>query len=424
MEAQAYMLVFEGELADGFELEQAKQNLRELFSISQEKIEELFSLPKVVLKRNLDHDSAQVFQTQLYKQGLVTSIVSMDETAKPPVAEKQEARSGAAPLVDGEPIQFEFQGKAGEYFKIWIVNVLLSIVTLGIYSAWAKVRNHRYFYSNTLLTGHSFEYTANPVNILKGRIIAVLFFAGYVFSTEFMPVLTLVFVGLFVIGFPWLACKSLSFRNRNTVFRNIRFGFDGSYFEALKAYILWPFLGAISFGLLFPYAIYRQKAFVVAYARYGTTRFQPKFTSGGFYNIFLVALGVAILGGIVSAMAGALIPPLTPFLFLPFYLFMFAYVNAKSANLIYNQTLLQEHGFDSQIQVGKLAWIYLTNALAVAFTIGLAMPWAKVRLAAYHASCLRLQSRGSLDEFIAAQEKNVSALGEEIGDVFDLDIGL
>ena len=30
-----------------------------------------------------------------------------------------------------------FTGKASEYFGIWIVNVLLTILTLGIYSAWA-----------------------------------------------------------------------------------------------------------------------------------------------------------------------------------------------------------------------------------------------------------------------------------------------
>lgn len=35
---------------------------------------------------------------------------------------------------------FSFTGSAGEYFRIWIVNIALSIVTLGIYSAWAKVR--------------------------------------------------------------------------------------------------------------------------------------------------------------------------------------------------------------------------------------------------------------------------------------------
>ena len=52
------------------------------------------------------------------------------------------------------PVQrFEFTGSGSEYFKIWIVNVLLTIVTLGIYSAWAKVRRLRYFYNNTRFAG-------------------------------------------------------------------------------------------------------------------------------------------------------------------------------------------------------------------------------------------------------------------------------
>ena len=42
----------------------------------------------------------------------------------------------------------EFRGKTGEFFGIWIVNVFLTIITLGIYSAWAKVRTNRYFYGN------------------------------------------------------------------------------------------------------------------------------------------------------------------------------------------------------------------------------------------------------------------------------------
>ena len=38
-----------------------------------------------------------------------------------------------------------FEGKTSEYFGIWIVNLLLSLLTLGIYSAWAKVRRKKYF---------------------------------------------------------------------------------------------------------------------------------------------------------------------------------------------------------------------------------------------------------------------------------------
>ncbi|MEO1140896.1 MAG: DUF898 family protein, partial [Pseudomonadota bacterium] len=65
---------------------------------------------------------------------------------------------------------FSFKGTASEYFGIWIVNLLLSIVTLGIYTAWAKVRRLRYFYGNTWLDGHNFEYHAKPIQILIGRI--------------------------------------------------------------------------------------------------------------------------------------------------------------------------------------------------------------------------------------------------------------
>ena len=74
-------------------------------------------------------------------------------------------------------LPFEFRGNGGEYFRIWIVNLLLTIVTLGIYSAWAKVRRLRYFYGNTFVDGHSFEYHGQPLAILKGRLIVV---AGYV----------------------------------------------------------------------------------------------------------------------------------------------------------------------------------------------------------------------------------------------------
>jgi len=40
---------------------------------------------------------------------------------------------------------FEFHGTTGEFFRIWIVNMMLSIVTLGMYSAWAKSKNPKIF---------------------------------------------------------------------------------------------------------------------------------------------------------------------------------------------------------------------------------------------------------------------------------------
>ena len=74
---------------------------------------------------------------------------------------------------------FKFTGNAVEFFGIWVVNIALTIVSLGIYSAWAKVRTKQYFYGNTLLDHSAFQYLATPVQILKGRIITVLFFGFY-----------------------------------------------------------------------------------------------------------------------------------------------------------------------------------------------------------------------------------------------------
>ena len=81
----------------------------------------------------------------------------------------------------------QFEGKASEFFNIWIVNVLLTIVTLGIYSAWAKVRTNQYFYGSTYLDGSSFQYTADPIKILKGRLLVVFFILAYQGISQIYP---------------------------------------------------------------------------------------------------------------------------------------------------------------------------------------------------------------------------------------------
>jgi uncharacterized membrane protein YjgN (DUF898 family) len=75
-----------------------------------------------------------------------------------------------------------FEGSADEYLKIWIVNLALSIVTLGVFSAWAKVRSKRYFYGNTFIGTHAFDYHAQPLRILVGRAIAAALLLAYVLA--------------------------------------------------------------------------------------------------------------------------------------------------------------------------------------------------------------------------------------------------
>src|SRR5450755_3739467 len=77
------------------------------------------------------------------------------------------------------PQPVRFTGSGAEYFGIWIVNLLLTIVTIGIYSAWAKVRRLQYFYRHTELAGSSFDFHGNPIKILIGRIVALVMLFAY-----------------------------------------------------------------------------------------------------------------------------------------------------------------------------------------------------------------------------------------------------
>src|SRR5882762_5259305 len=101
----------------------------------------------------------------------------------------------------------EFTADTGEYFRIWIVNLALTIVTLGVYSAWAKVRKRRYFYGHTRIDGEGFEYRANPITILKGRLIAAALFALFYGVGQFAPLYQLLlWIPLAVVG-PWLVVR-------------------------------------------------------------------------------------------------------------------------------------------------------------------------------------------------------------------------
>ena len=135
-------------------------------------------------------------------------------------------------------------------------------MTLGIYSAWAKVRTRKYFYGNTVLEGTSFFYDANPVAILKGRIIAFLLITLYSIIMKFLPTFSLpmmmavpvLLMVVYAVFLPWLVMKSLRFNMRSTSYRNIRFGFDGTWLDIFIYWVVMSAAGLFTFGLILPFS--------------------------------------------------------------------------------------------------------------------------------------------------------------------------
>lgn len=366
---------------------------------------------------------------------------------------------------------FKFTGKGGEYFAIWIVNVALTILTLGIYSAWAKVRTNQYFYGNTVLDGVSFRYTAKPMQILKGRIIAFVLFIAYSISTTMSPFIAGGALIILMLLMPAFLVMSMSFRLRNSVYRNVRFDFDKNFLAAYKVFsIPVLFTGAyifvisqmqadmmvdadgraefpimmvmllLSIFLMIPWWEYMITKFKIVHISFGKAAFNFTARTKNYYGMYLkialAVIGVSVLIGLSAAGIAALfdagenkegmmelIPILLILVMLPFYLWLFAYLQTKRTNLVYNNIQIDGHKTKSELKTGYMMYLYVTNTLAMMISLGLLMPWAKVRTARYKASVTSVDVKGDLSQFTVAQAQHQSAIGEEMGEMFDMGLG-
>ena len=356
--------------------------------------------------------------------------------------------------VSFETKSFSFTGNAREYFGIWIVNLLLSIVTLGIYTAWAKVRRLRYFYGNTWLDGHNFEYHAKPMQILIGRLIVL----GYLIFTQvvanFYPILGLVLILPYIIILPWVLNKALSFNARMTSYRNVRLGFEGTYWRSLGIFILMPLAVSLSSGLIAPIASQMAMNYLGNNTRYGNLKFEthtplgPLYANLGWTFLFSLA-GLFILGfsafGVIAASGSGLADLAAAFdpegtatdllatisifgIIIAIYaVFIFAYIfySAGVRNVAFNHTILDGvHRFKSNISRLRYVWIIFSNFIAVIFTIGLLRPWAAVRSWSYLVSNTALIQAGDMPISKNVIDPSGNAATAEYLDIDGIDFGL
>ncbi len=368
--------------------------------------------------------------------------------------------SESIPATGPSTHQFKFTGDAAEYFRIWIVNLCLSIITLGLYSPWAKVRKKRYFYGHTWVADSNFEYHGDPVAILKGRIVAVVALGIYSGAGYFSPKLAQVTLFILALLAPWIIARSMAFNAANSSYRQIRLQFKANYQQVLAA--IWPFilialvacflpvvdpkpawtptpiewlaLLAPSAILVcaYPYVMGAIKRLLVNHSRYGTAPFAFSASISRFYKIYAIAAGIAIPGLLAAGAAIFFLIsiPVIGWLAIPLIYFFFVavllgYIRSRITNLVLNSTVLADRvQFRSTQSAMGLANVYLCNLLAIAFTFGLLIPWAAVRVARYRAEALSLESSSDFEGFVGKLTQDVSATGEEIGEFFALDLSL
>ena len=209
----------------------------------------------------------------------------------------------------------EFEGKAGEYFRIWIVNLFLSIITLGIYSPWGKVVNTKYLYQNLSIEGHRFDYIAEPIQILKGRLIAVFLLILVAVLSVYFPTVYLISFIILILLMPWILNRSLSFQLRMTTYRNVSFDFKGDYGNSFWYFLFLPFLSIFTLYLALPAILRRGSEYQINKTKFGNKYFVSSLNSAEFYaasvKLFGAVLAVGIVLGVLTMLTSESLPILS-----------------------------------------------------------------------------------------------------------------
>ncbi|MBU2979296.1 YjgN family protein [Alteromonas sp. C1M14] len=335
-----------------------------------------------------------------------------------------------------------FHGKTGEYFSIWIVNLLLSIVTLGVFSAWAKVRTYRYFYGNTEIDGHRFTYLATPLQILKGRILAVCLFASYFILSTIHPIAGLV-VAVLLAGFtPVLVVLSYRFKLRMTAYRHVRFHFNGSIKQAFVVFLLLPIASVFTLYTILPIVFQKIDEYLIDGSGYGNRQFSSRLSTAEYYGTSLgavgIAMGIFMVGGIAATVAAVVVASeggeqaMVSILTAGFlglyglaYIIASGFYSARIRNHIFARTKLGNVAqFSSNVRVSSLIWLRFSNILAIICSLGFAIPWVLIRTAHFYANATYVEILPGIDEVVADDRNAAGALGEEAVTLFDVDVAL
>jgi uncharacterized membrane protein YjgN (DUF898 family) len=383
----------------------------------------------------------------------------------------------------GHELPIRFTASGSEYFRIWIVNLLLILATLGLYLPWAKVRKRRYFYGNTWIADQAFDFHGNPWAMLRGMLLVGALGISYSIAGRVSATAALIAMLVVAAVAPALLRSSFRFRLANTSWRGMRFHFRGSlggaYLAFLPALPLLAIFGAMALlpelavaeagkegltpkeraeifnrlsatlgglmllGLLItPLMMWSIKRYQHGHLALGRVSAHLRTGPWSFYLLFLKAFGLTLL--IFIAMVGwIMLLGFTPgklgsrpssvlgfvvsigvgyFLFLTLSI---TFVVSRLQNLVWNRTKSSELRFESDLRFTPLLLLTMKNWFLVACTLGLYWPFAVVSLARLKLQSVTVYSRHPVDNLAgrAGSRGDNDAAGDAAGDVFGLDVG-
>lgn len=348
-----------------------------------------------------------------YLQGLGRGGVAAPAAALAQAAPPREWRSPPAGGDPGGIRRLSFRGSGGSLFGIHIVNVLLTLITLGIYYFWGKVRVRRYLLSQSEFEGDRFSYHGTGKELLIGWLKAMLVFGipvgVLVNAPELLDagrtmkvvagVLAYCIVTVFV---PIAMVGARRYRLSRTAWRGIRFSFRGRVRDFVKLFVGGTLLSFITLGLYSPFFATKRQGFMVSHSYFGSQKFDFDGRGRDLFRPYLVTI----------------------LLTLPTLGLCWIWFAARKRRYFWDHTSVSAARFHSTLTGGALLGLYAVNLLLLIVTLGLAWPWVKCRNVRFAFRYLTLD--GPLDMAGIQQEAQVavSATGEGLSSFLDMDFDL
>ena len=325
-------------------------------------------------------------------------------------------------------LELNFSGQASEFGPIWMKNMLLTLVSFGIYLPWAKVRSRAYFYRHTAINNSPFAYRADPFILLRGYVLLFVGVLIYAIGHLVVSSNAYLFLAVLALVWPFILYKSYHYLAYNSLFGGARFSFRGRLGESYLVYLLLPLLVPLSLGLILPYWDFCHKRYFLGKMAFGAHKNEFTAKVSYFYGIYLRGLLLLLaivlpLGGLFVALGFAqedLFPPgldgaamamamvaLLGFCYLGLALVVIIiqqYITARLRNYCWQNSQLGQLSFVSTLRARDLMWLRFSNIVAVFFSLGLLFPWAKIRRTRYLLAHLQLQVPGEVEQFLGEEQ--------------------
>lgn len=307
--------------------------------------------------------------------------------------------------------QINFLGTGGNLFSIYIVNAILTAITLGFYYPWAKAATLTYIYAETELEGSRFRFHGTGKEMFKGYLKAVgifaVIYALFIWAslskdlTIIVSVFSLVYVALFIL-IPIAIHGSMKYRLSRSSYRSIHFGYRGKMVDLLKKFLKGIFLTIVTLGIYSPWFTISIRKYIIENIRFGNIKFRYLGKGTDYFMVIITGYFLTLIT-------------------LGIYGFWFAkdlfnyYVNNIELEQDENTIILSSTASGS----GYFRLI-IGNIFIVIFSLGLATPWATVRTLRFVFSNVQIIGNLNLDNIKQTEKSYTDATGEDVLDMMDI----